>query len=42
MNVPQPALIGVYNKNMGGTDRMDQDINQYCIGIRGKNGTGSY
>lgn len=34
--VPQPALIGTYNRAMGGTDRMDQDISQYRISIRGK------
>ena len=36
INVPQPAIITTYNRNMGGTDRMDQDINQYRISIRGK------
>ena len=25
-----------YNKNMGGTDRMDQNINAYRVSIRGK------
>lgn len=29
-------MIGVYNKNMGGKDRMDQDINQYRVVIRAK------
>ncbi|KAF2889294.1 hypothetical protein ILUMI_16879, partial [Ignelater luminosus] len=27
INVLQPAVIGIYNKSMGGTNRMDQDIN---------------
>jgi len=34
--VPQPHCISQYNKSMGGTDRMDQDVNRYKIGIRGK------
>lgn len=31
-----PKAVQVYNSNMGGTDRMDQNINAYRIGIRGK------
>ncbi|KAF2889295.1 hypothetical protein ILUMI_16878, partial [Ignelater luminosus] len=27
INILQPAVIGTYNKNMGDTNRMDQDIN---------------
>lgn len=34
--VPQPFVIGQYNKNMGGVDRMDQNINNYRINIRSK------
>ena len=31
-----PHAIEVYIKYMGGTDRMDENINYYRIGIRGK------
>ena len=31
-----PHAFKVYNTNMGGTDRMDQNINDYRIEIRGK------
>ena len=31
-----PLAIQTYNKKMGGTDRMDQNINAYRIGIREK------
>ncbi|XP_065355426.1 piggyBac transposable element-derived protein 3-like [Calliphora vicina] len=34
--VPLPHAINEYNKNMGGTDRMDQNVNAYRIGARGK------
>lgn len=34
--VPRPHLIGTYNNCMGGTDLMDENINQYRIAIRGK------
>lgn len=36
VQVPRPALFTNYNKFMGGTDLMDQNINNYRIGIRGK------
>ncbi|XP_039297935.1 piggyBac transposable element-derived protein 3-like [Nilaparvata lugens] len=36
MNVPRPHLIGEYNKYMGGTDRMDENLSLYRIGVRGK------
>lgn len=36
ISVPQPMLIHQYNKYMGGTDRMDEDIGQRRISIRGK------
>jgi DNA excision repair protein ERCC-6 len=31
-----PHSIKMYNKYMGGTDRMDEDVNAYRIAIRGK------
>ena len=34
--IPQPALITQYNRGMGGTDRMDQNLNLYRIAIRNK------
>jgi Transposase IS4 len=34
IDVPQPHLINKYNKNMGGVDRMDQNIGAYRISIR--------
>lgn len=34
--VPRPALIGEYNKFMGGTDLMDENINRYRVSVRGK------
>lgn len=36
IQLPQPHIINVYNQNMGGVDRMDQNISQYRISIRGK------
>lgn len=36
VRISQPNIVSVYNKNMGGVDRMDQNISQYRIGIRGK------
>lgn len=36
INVSQPNLITKYNKFMGGTDRMDQNMSYYRIGFRGK------
>ncbi|XP_060867582.1 piggyBac transposable element-derived protein 3-like [Metopolophium dirhodum] len=36
LRISQPNIVSVYNKNMGGVDRMDQNISQYRIGIRGK------
>lgn len=36
VQITVPHAIQVYNSNMGGTDRMDQKINAYRIGIRGK------
>lgn len=36
ISVLRPLIIGEYNKYMGGTDLMDQNISTYRIGIRGK------
>lgn len=36
LRISQPNIVSVYNKNMGSVDRMDQNISQYRIGIRGK------
>nr|CAH7754443.1 unnamed protein product [Callosobruchus chinensis] len=36
--IDQPHLVKLYNKNMGGVDRSDQNIAQYRVQIRGKNG----
>lgn len=34
--VNQPLLVAKYNANMGGVDRMDQNISKYRRAIRGK------
>ena len=34
--IPIPKSIQNYNKYMGGTDQMGQNVNNYRIGIRGK------
>lgn len=36
IRVDRPFMIAQYNKFMGGTDRMDQNISYYRISIRGK------
>lgn len=36
IRVKIPLAISHYNKNMGGTDRMDQNLNAYRISIRNK------
>lgn len=36
VQVSQPQMIKVYNEHMGGIDRMDQNVNNYQISIRGK------
>ena len=36
IKVSIPHSIQMYNKYMGGTDRMDENINNYRISIRGK------
>ena len=36
ITITQPRVIAEYNKNMGGVDRMDQNISQYRITIRSK------
>ncbi|KAF2892414.1 hypothetical protein ILUMI_13760, partial [Ignelater luminosus] len=42
IQVPKPYLIWQYNKYMGGTNRMDENLAQYRIGVRGKNCIGPY
>lgn len=34
--IPQPHIIKMYNENMGGVDRADQNISLYRSSIRGK------
>jgi len=36
MNITQPATIAKYNRCMGGTDSMDQNLNLYRISVRSK------
>ena len=36
IDIEVPKAIKAYNNSMGGTDQMDQNINCYRIGIRGK------
>jgi DNA excision repair protein ERCC-6 len=36
ISVSIPHSIQIYNQNMGGTDRMNQNINKYRVSIRGK------
>jgi len=36
ISISQPYLIGQYNRNMGGVDRMDQNISAYRITIRSR------
>jgi len=36
ISVTQPHLVRVYNENMGGVDRCDQNISLYRISVRGK------
>lgn len=36
IQLERPAAILQYNQHMGGTDRMDQNVNNYRIGARGK------
>ena len=36
VQVEMPLLINKYNRNMGGVDRMDQNVSLYRINIRGK------
>ena len=36
ISVPIPNTVHLYNSDMGGTDRIDQNINKFRIGIRGK------
>ena len=34
-----PSVIGMYNTNIGGVHRLDQNVAMLCIAIRGKSGT---
>lgn len=36
IEVPRPLVIANYNKNMGGVDRMDENVSLYRISIHGK------
>ena len=36
VQIEQPYLVKLYNENMGGIDRMDQNISNYRIAMRGK------
>ena len=36
INVQMPNLISKYNQNMGGVDRVDENIEHYRISVRGK------
>jgi len=34
--IQRPHCIGQYNQFLGGTDLMDENVNRYRIGLRGK------
>lgn len=36
IQIPQPQLVHLYNENMGGVDRSDQNISLYRVSVRGK------
>ena len=36
VRLPQPFLIRHYSQTMGGVDRMDQNVEKYCVAIRSK------
>lgn len=36
VDVPQPALVVLYNQTIGGVDSMDAFVNQFRIAITGK------
>ena len=36
VEIDQPHVVSQYNKFMGGTDRMDQNLSQYRCSIRSK------
>lgn len=42
ISVKKPSMTYNYNKNMGGVDLHDNDIANYRIKIREKNGCGHY
>jgi len=35
-SISQPSVVHMYNKYMGGVDRMDQNVGNYRVGIRSK------
>ena len=42
INIPTPNAVYQYNSGMGGTDRMNQNINAFRVSITEKNGGGQY
>ena len=38
IKIPMPTVVSMYNKCMGGVDRMDQNVACCRIGIKGKSG----
>ena len=36
ISIPQPNVLNVYNKYMGGVDRIDQNISCYMVNLRSK------
>lgn len=36
IDIPQPYVVKMYNRNMGGVDLLDRHISNYRMGIRGK------
>jgi len=36
VQISRPAMFSEHNSGMGGTDLMDENINRFRVGIRGK------